>query len=167
MDYHMPMTIPEGWIAANYGDPDRGTWRAGYYPTGASPAYWATWNFGFSYDTDIDTWIGYMYMSEPHRKKEYIGKIANKLQNEIFPMIYTYQTKGGEAMWSNWDTFFVLDRDNRPAGFWGGISAHFLSYTPGTEYPLIPGFPLLITLTGTAVSMIGIIYTLMRKKRLR
>ena len=167
MDYHMPMTIPEGWIAANYGDPDRGTWRAGYYPTGGSPAYWPTWNFGFSYDTDIDTWIGYMYMSEPHRKKEYIGKIANKLQNEIFPMLYTYQTKGGEAMWANWDTFWVLDRDDRQAGFWGGISVHFLSYTPGTEYPQIPGVPLLITLTVSAVSMLGIIYIVMRKRKLR
>lgn len=101
MDYHMPMTIPEGWIAANYGDPNKGSWRN--WP-GTVTEWWPTWNFGFSYDTDIDNWLAVMYMSEPIRKKEYIGKIANKEQNELFPMIYAYQTKGGEAMWANWDT---------------------------------------------------------------
>ena len=166
MDYHMPMTIPEGWIAANYGDPDRGSWRTEYWPTGASPGYWPTWNFGFSYDTEIDNWLAIMYMSEPNRKKEYIGKIANKEQNELFPMIYAYQTKGGEAVWANWDTWWVLDRDDRPAGHWGGISAQFLSYTPGAgDFPLIPGTPLLLTLGFSTAAMLGIIYSVMRKKK--
>jgi len=163
MDYDMPMTIPEGWIHANYGDPNRGTWRLGVVTD-----LWPTWNFGFNYDAEIDYWLAVMYQSEPHRKLEMISKIAEKEQNELFPMIYCYQTKGGEALWANWDTFWVLDRDNRPAGFWGGISPHFLSYTPGAEeYPLIPGAPLLITLSVSAASMIGIVYSLMRKKKLR
>ncbi|MHA2037895.1 MAG: hypothetical protein ACW98X_15775 [Promethearchaeota archaeon] len=169
MDYHMPMTIPEGWIAANYADPDRGTWRTAYTPTGSSPAYWPTWNFGFNYDSEIDEWIGYMYNSEPHRKKEYIGKIANKEQNELYSMIWTYQTKGGWALWGDWEVGYrATARDGRSAPFWGGVSIAFLNYDPLTPvYPLIPGAPLIMTLTATAVSMVGIIFILMRKKKLR
>jgi len=165
MDYHMPMTIPEGWIHANYGDPSRGSWRDPFVQWPSET--WPTWNFGFNYDSEIDYWLAVMYQSAPARKLETISKIANKEQNELYPFIWAYQTKGGEALWNNWDTFWVLDRDNRPAGFWGGISPHFLSYTPGTSYPLIPGVPLLITLTVSAASMLGIIYTLIKKKKFR
>lgn len=169
MDYHMPMTIPEGWIAANYGDPDRGSWRTGYWPVGSDPAYWPTWNFGFNYDSEIDTWLGYMYNSEPLRKKEYIGKIAYKEQNELYAMIYAYQTKGGWALWGNWEMgYTALARDGRVTGFWGGVSVAFLDWKPlEPSYPLIPGAPLIMTLSATAVSMIGIIFILMRKKKLR
>ncbi len=166
LDWDVPMTIPEGWLATYYGDPNQGSWRDPFVQWVTD--FWPHWNHAFVFDAEIDYWIGVMYMSEPQRKKEMIGNMANKLQNELFPMIYTYQTKGGEALWANWETFWVLDRDDRPAGFWGGISPHFLSYTPGVgEFPLIPGAPLLVTLTVTATSMLGIIFILMRKKKLR
>ncbi|MFX1456044.1 MAG: ABC transporter substrate-binding protein [Promethearchaeota archaeon] len=161
MDYDYPMTIGEGWYHANYGDPSYGVWRT----TGVPTVYWPTWNFGFNYDGEIDYWLAVMYYSDPQRKIETISKIANKEMNELYPMVWCYQTTGGEALWANWDTFYALDRRGEPAPFWGLYSAHFLSYTPGEEFPLIPGAPLLLTLTGTAASMVGIIWAIMRKKR--
>ncbi|MBA7545105.1 hypothetical protein ES705_37468 [subsurface metagenome] len=154
MDYNMPPTIPEGWIDANYG---------GEY----SDDMWPAFNFGFCYDDDIDDLIDRMYMSSPDKKIEWISKISDKEQNEIFPMLYCYQAKGGFCLWKDWDTFWVQGRYINRTGYWGTISTHFLSYVglPG-EYPLIPGAPLLITITVSAVSMIGIIYAMMRKKKL-
>ena len=154
MDYDMPETIPEGWIDANYG---------GEYGLD----YWPAWNFGFCYDTEIDYWIDRMYMSSPDEKIGWISKISDKEQNEIFPMVYAYQAKGGFCLWKDWDTFWVKGRYINRTGYWGTISTHFLSYVGlPSEYPLIPGAPLLITITVSGVSMIGIIYAMMRKKKL-
>lgn len=165
MDYNIPATIPEGWIDANYADPNHGTWRA---PTYYVTDYWPTWNFGFAYDAEVDDWIDRMYMSHPSEKIKWISKICEKEQTEIFPMLYTYQAKGGECLLASWETFWVLDRDDRPAGYWGGISTHFLRYIGfEDDYALIPAAPLLVTLTVSAISMLGIIYAIIRKRNLR
>ncbi|MFX1345237.1 MAG: ABC transporter substrate-binding protein [Promethearchaeota archaeon] len=168
MDYNYPMTIPEGWFFANYGDPDMASWRETYYPVGASPAYWPTWNFGFSYDVEVDYWLAVMFQSEPHRKLESISKIAYKEQNELYSMLWAYQGKLGMCLWSEWETFWVEDRDESPNGFWGVISPQFLKYAPkAEEFAQIPGAPLTITLAVTGLSIFGIVYLLMRKKRAR
>ena len=172
MDYNYPLTIPEGWFHANYGDPDRGTWRDISYNYDITPigsGFWPTWNFGFSYDTEIDYLLAVMYQSDPARKVETISEIADKEMNELYPMIWAYEGIIAECLWGEWETFFTPDRDSTLSpGFWGGVSAQFLRYNPeAEEFPLIPSAPLIVTLAVSAVSIIGIVYTLMRKKRLR
>ena len=72
-------------------------------------------------------------------------------------------------MWKDWEVDLVLDKEGLYlSGLWGGVSNHLLRYVGLTQdFPLIPGSPLFITLTVTAVSMLGIVYVLMRKKKLR
>jgi len=170
MDYNYPLTIPEGWFHSNYGDPDRGSWRTGYYPVGASPAYWSTWNFGFSYNSEVDYLIAVMYNSDPLRKIETISKIADIEMNEMYSMIWCYEGLIGMCLWSEWEPIYrTPDRDDTLSpGFWGGVDIQFLNYNPGEEeFPLIPGAPLTITLAVAGLSIIGIVYSLMRKKRIQ
>jgi len=156
MDYNYPRTIPEGWIAANY-----------YYPQPTEGFPW--WNFGFNYDDEINYWVDVMYRSNPTRKLEMISKIAYKECNELYPMVWCYQAKGGACLWKDWESLYVENRLGNRTFYWGGgPSVSLLRYVGlPKEAPLIPGSPLVITLTVSAVSMIGIIYAMMRKKKLR
>jgi ABC-type transport system substrate-binding protein len=106
MDYYMPDTSPLGYVQANYGDPDRGTWRAGYYPVGSDYEYWPMWNFGFSYDTEIDNWLDRAKYSNQTGRKYWLNNIAEKEHNELYPMIYAYQAKEGRVLWNEWEMNF-------------------------------------------------------------
>ncbi len=158
MDYNYPRSIPEGWVHANYYEP----------PSYLEDNYFPEWNFGFCYDDDINYWIDVMYMSDPHRKLEVISKIANKECNELYSMIWCYQAKGGACLWKDWEALMTTNRLGERTFYWGGApSTHLLRYVGlPEEPPLIPGNPLIITLTISAISMLGIIYALMRKKKL-
>ena len=71
-------------------------------------------------------------------------------------------------MWRDWETFLIAGRQGELGGIWGGVSSHFVKHVPlEDEFELIPGAPVLITMTITAITMLGIVYALMRKKRLR
>jgi len=106
MDYHMPATSPLGYIEANYADPDKGTWRTGYYPNVSMPLYWPRWNFGFSYDTEVDYWVDRAKYSDQAGREYWLNKIAEKEHNELYPMIYAYQAKEGRVLWNQWEMNF-------------------------------------------------------------
>ncbi|MFW9894566.1 MAG: ABC transporter substrate-binding protein [Candidatus Thorarchaeota archaeon] len=116
MDYAMPASNPLKWVEANYGDPNNGTWRA---PTYTATELWPGWNFGFSYDTEVDYWLDRAEYSDSIERDYWFSKIAEKEQNELYPMIYAYQRKEGRVLWNNWemnfnrgDLFFANFRTN-------------------------------------------------------
>ncbi|MFX1346138.1 MAG: ABC transporter substrate-binding protein [Promethearchaeota archaeon] len=103
MDYHIPETIPEGWVEANYGDPNLGTWRA---PTYTVSEKWPVWNFGFCYDTEVDYWLERIEYANQMEKLNWFSKIAEKEQTELYPMIYVSQGKEGRVLWNDWELNF-------------------------------------------------------------
>ncbi|MFX1573545.1 MAG: ABC transporter substrate-binding protein [Promethearchaeota archaeon] len=152
---YIPRTIPEGWIQA-------------YYMTPRDPIYPA-YNRVFCFDENITRWILEMFVSTSFHKYEMVSKMANKLCNELYPYIYAYQLKGGAVLWKDWETFLMNNRDGQPAFYYEVELPTFqlIKYVGLPEKPpLIPASPLIITLTISAVSMIGIIYAMMRKKKL-
>ena len=73
-----------------------------------------------------------------------------------------------DGLYGKTGNFTVKNTAGYNTGLFGGISISFLRYVGLPEdYALIPGAPLLITLTISAVSTLGIIYAIMRKKKLK
>jgi ABC-type transport system substrate-binding protein len=168
MDEHMPHDTPQLNTFWHYVDPDRGRWRG----TGSTPGsvtsyhYWG--NYGFNFDAEVDLLFDRLATSSPPEKKKWFSAIADIQQNEKYGVMFLYEAKEGWALWNDWDHPLVVDRNGNLGSIWGGISNHLLQYVGlAIDYPLIPGSPLLITLTVSAVSMIGIVFTIIRKKRLR
>lgn len=168
MDEDMPPASPEMNTFWAYVDPDRGRWRTeGTAGIQSGYHYWG--NFGFTFDDDVVKWMDRIFMSSASDRKKWHSKIAEREATLNFPKIWCYQAKEGFCLWKDWETYLTPDRMGNPTGFWGGISTHFLRYTPEnlvSEYPLISAYPLLITLTGSVVSMLGIIYAIIRKRKL-
>ncbi len=140
MDYAMPATRPLGWVEANYRDPDRGTWRTGYYPVGSDYEYWPMWNFGFNYDTEIDYWVDRAKFSDQMGRKYWLNKIAEKEHNELYPMIYAYQAKEGRVLWNDWemnfnrgDLFFANFRYKGPLLLPGDVALSSDAGTPDID----------------------------------
>jgi ABC-type transport system substrate-binding protein len=101
MEDHMPSYSPELNIFWAYVDPDKGRWRT---LGGAGITSWHYWgNFGFNFDASVDYWFEHITVSEAILKKNYINKIVEKEQTEIFPKIYISQGKKGLALWNNWE----------------------------------------------------------------
>ncbi len=156
MPVYMPRTIPEGYLAAWYLEP--------YTPT--FPRY----NWPFCYDDDINEWMMRMFVSSSKGKYEMISNMAYKECNELYPYIWVYQQIGGGCLWKDWESLYITNRDGQRAFFYETENPVFqcLRYVGlPEEAPLIPGSPLIITLTVSALAMIGIIYAMMRKTKLR
>lgn len=175
MDFWMPDTTPEAWIDFMLRDPDLGRWRnqaLGWGLAGIT-SWWPTWNFGFTYDAEIDGWIDRMFMSSPDQKVVWISKIQNKQQNENYPFLYAYQSIGGNAIWDTWNiSLYVHPRSGKLVSLWGDpggmYSYSLINYRgPVSTAPLIPGFSLFMTITVSVASILGVAYLIMRKKKLR
>ena len=167
MDEHLPHDYPQLNLFWAHVDPDKGRWRT---QGSAGISSWHFWgNYGFNFNADADYYNDRMWQSEPNERFGWISKLAEVEQTEVFPKLWLYEAKEGYALWNDWTVRpLVKDRAGNDAGLYGGASVQYLDYTyTPTEYPLIPGSPLFITLTVSAVSMIGIIYTIMRKKRIK
>ncbi|MFW9943057.1 MAG: ABC transporter substrate-binding protein [Candidatus Thorarchaeota archaeon] len=106
MDYAMPETVPEGWVESTYGDPDKSSWRISYYPVGSVAAYWPMWNCGFNYDAEIDYCLAHLEYENQMERQKWFNKIAEKEQNELFPMIFVSQGKEGRVFWDDWEINF-------------------------------------------------------------
>jgi ABC-type transport system substrate-binding protein len=166
MDEHLPHDSPELNLFWAHVDPDRGRWRT--YGAGGI-ASWHFWgNYGFNFDAGADTQNDYVAVSDPMLRKRIINDWQIIEQTEVYPKIWCYEAKSGWALWKDWDYFVVPNRLGYIDGFWGGMTISFLNYVGLEEgYALIPGSPLFITLTVSAISTIGIVYAIMRKKKLR
>jgi ABC-type transport system substrate-binding protein len=166
MDEHMPHDTPQTNTFWHYVDPDRGRWRT---LGGAGITSWHYWgNYGFNFNLEIDGIYDRIATSKPTERKQWYSKMAEIQQQWKYGVIFLYEALEGWAMWRDWETFLIRGRAGELGGLWGGVSNHFTKHVSLEEtIELIPGAPLIITMTVMAVSTIGIIYALMRKKRLR
>ncbi|MCK4284884.1 MAG: hypothetical protein KAX18_01725 [Candidatus Lokiarchaeota archaeon] len=103
MDYPMSVTNPEDWVEANYGDPNHGTWRT---PTYSVTDQFPWWNLAFCYDTEIDDWLGRIAFSNTTENQYWINKITEKVQTDLYPMLYISQEKYGVPLWRDWEMNF-------------------------------------------------------------
>ena len=171
MDEHMPHDVPELNTFWHYVDPDRGKWRLQALGAGNSGiTSWHYWgNFGFNFDARVDKIFDRIATSRPTDRKKYFSQIAKINQEELYRVMFLYEAKEGFALWKDFTTWFVPDRQGFLSGLFGGVTNSFLKYDPSgltADLPLIPGAPLLMILTVAAISTIGIIVVI-RKKKLR
>jgi ABC-type transport system substrate-binding protein len=159
LDWNMPEKTSEGYIQGQYGDPNFGNWRTNPgLPYTYDWWYWFPYfTLSFSFDAQVDEWFRHMWLSNDTGRYEWFDKISNRLQNEIYPRIYVSQYKAGWAHWRQWNM----------SGFWSGASPAMIDYL-GTEevFPPISGFPVGMVLTVSAVTLIGLVYIRMRKKKI-
>ncbi|MFX1278027.1 MAG: ABC transporter substrate-binding protein [Promethearchaeota archaeon] len=101
MDEFMPPNSPESNLYWATGDPDSGRWRTQGASGITSWHYWG--NFGFNFDADVDYWLERITLSDQTTKMNYISKIVEKEQTEIFPKIYISQGIKGLALWNDWE----------------------------------------------------------------
>ncbi len=168
MDEHMPHDVPELNTFWHYVDPDRGKWRT-LGPAAGGVTSWHYWgNFGFNFNAEADVLYDRIVTSKPTERKKFYSQLADIEQNEKFGVMFLYEAKEGFALWKDFTTWFVEDRQGHLSGLFGGVSNAFLKYTGvTTSYDLIPGAPFLITLAFSVAATVGLMYTLKRKKKLR
>ncbi|KKL95873.1 hypothetical protein LCGC14_1850220, partial [marine sediment metagenome] len=136
MDEHMPHDVPELNTFWHYVDPDRGDWRTMASAGLEAYHYWG--NFGFNFNEEVDNLYDRIVMSAPTERKEWYSKLADIEQNEKFGVMYLYEAKEGFALWKDFTTFFVEDRQGFLSGLFGGVSNHYLKYDPSgltADYP--------------------------------
>ena len=147
MEYSMSATTPEGSIEENYRDPNRGSWRVDPWAPSMDPNF--NWfpmqNFAFCYDEEIDNWLERIWFSNETGKMKWLNKIANKVQNEVYPMIYISQGLKASVLWKDWQMNF-----NRGPTFFPNFQYTGRDYTTPEMY--IPGYSISI--------LIGLIVTI-------
>jgi hypothetical protein len=170
MDWNYPETVPEGYLKSNYGDINQGRWRdyyLAYYGLGGDinnqfwldPGFWwyAWFNLAFTYDANVDFWLGRMYMSNVTDRIKYISNIVDFEQNEQYSHVYVSQTLEGIPVWKDWEASM----------YYGDISWPLLRYVGlPTEYPPIPGFMTAIIIGSMFVTTLGIIFVIQKKRKL-
>ena len=105
MDHYIPASNPEENIMWACQDPDKGLWRTLGLSGITSWHYWG--NYGFNFDAELDHWVDRIWFSNRTEKMKWLNKIAEKVQNEIYPNIYISQAKKGLALWDNWEITLI------------------------------------------------------------
>jgi len=155
LDWNIPEIISEGWIDAYYADPDDGRWRPPNYDFNGS-IFWPDYNLAFTYATETDQWVHEMYLTNDTARGGVMNKIANWSQNYQYPWIFVSQSKEGFVIWKDWEM----------SAYWGATSYTHLRYTGFPSQPPIPGFSIGITIIVSAVSVVSVVYVIMRKKKI-
>jgi ABC-type transport system substrate-binding protein len=155
-----------GWLAAYYRSPgviDRPWWYYGAasnwqpvadYP-GAGPLFplEAFYNTGFSYNESFDNLFDPATYSNISETQKIYNKMADWDQNFQYSRVYIGHNKLGHAINTDWDYSYK----------WGGFSYALVKYL-GSVTPPIPGYSIGITIAFSLVAMLGIIYTIKRKR---
>ena len=107
-DYFIPSTFSDKSVALSFKDPNYGSWRNDPWAPSTDPSFswWPRSNFAFCYDEDIDKWLDHMMFSNRSGKSIWLSKIANKIQNEVYPMIFVSQGKKALVLWKDWNMNF-------------------------------------------------------------
>jgi hypothetical protein len=113
-------------------------------------------------------------MSSPDLKKQWFSKIADICQNERYPFLYSHQGFGGNAIWDCWEIdLYNSPRTGVDTSYWGVGAGGMWAYESinfkgcPERAPPISGYSLLMTITVSAISILGVSYIVMRRKKLR
>ncbi|MFW9821917.1 MAG: ABC transporter substrate-binding protein [Candidatus Thorarchaeota archaeon] len=118
-----------------------------------------TRNFPFITNGTIDGYLFDAYLNNGTRKQEAFNDIANDMQNIICPMIFTVQQMVGIGYSKEWELH---------TEYWG--SAAWITQTDWEwQYPsaIIPGYTIPILGAFSTLAMMGIIYIIIRKKKIK
>ncbi|MHA1931250.1 MAG: Loki-CTERM sorting domain-containing protein [Promethearchaeota archaeon] len=146
-DYSIPSIFLDLSVALSYRDLNFGSWRNDPWAPSTDPSFswWPGSNFAFCYDEDISKWLDREKFSNTSGKSKWLSKIANKLQNEVYPMIYVSQGKEYFALWKDWEMNF-----NRGILYVANYRYNCLYCSLRTLY--IPGYDIYILIGLVAVS---------------
>lgn len=152
-----------GWLEAYYASP--GVYDSTVY--GYKVADWipgslifpgeAFYNMGFSYNSTFDRWISEAWFANETRAQELYSNMAEWTQNYQYPFVYIAQDKIGHAINTEWDYSFK----------WGWFNFALVKHLGDSGVPPIPGFSVGILFAVSTFASIGIIYAIMRKKKLK
>ncbi|MFX1480147.1 MAG: ABC transporter substrate-binding protein, partial [Promethearchaeota archaeon] len=108
LDWAYPNRIRNVGLQINYGDPNKGIWRTDPWLPVSDPTWdwFPGFNFPFCYDSDIDYWLDCVYFSNNTAKVKWLNKIVEKVQTELYPMVYLTQNKIGAAARYPWEIDF-------------------------------------------------------------
>jgi ABC-type transport system substrate-binding protein len=148
-EYFIPTTFSDLLISLSFRDVNDGSWRYDPWAPSTDPSFswWPGSNFAFSYDEDIDNWLDRMVFSNRTEKLTWLSKIANKIQNEIYPTIFVSQGRKAIALWKPWEITL-----NRGILFFPNL--RFIDFCPPISPPSIPGYSLYLFIAFIAVSSI-------------
>jgi len=150
-----------GWLEAYYRSPGvYDSYTYGYKvadylgpPTPLFPSE-GFYNMGFSYNSTMDTLFAEGWFANSTRLQEIYSAQADWVQNYQYPFVYIAQDKIGHAINTDWDysfrTLFSFSR---------------VKYLGGGGLPPIPGFSIGILFAVSSFAALGIIYTIMRKRK--
>ncbi|MHA2401337.1 MAG: hypothetical protein ACXADU_20945 [Promethearchaeota archaeon] len=118
-----------------------------------------TRNFPFLTNSTIDGYLFDIYLNNGTAKQDAYDVLAYTMQNIICPQLFTIQPLVGIAHSKEWEVH---------ASYWG--AGAWITQT-GYEwiYPadVIPGYTIPILITFSTLAMMGIIYVIIRKKKIK
>ncbi|MFX1489325.1 MAG: ABC transporter substrate-binding protein [Promethearchaeota archaeon] len=108
LDWIYPNKYKEVGLQINYGDPNNGIWRTDPWTPVTDPAWdwFLGFNLAFCYDNDIDNWLDRAYFSNNTAKAKWLNKIVEKVQTELYPMVYLTQREEGVVLNDDWEMDF-------------------------------------------------------------
>jgi hypothetical protein len=113
-------------------------------------------NMGFNYNTTCDELIAKMWFQNSTGQQDSYNKLCDWAQNYQYPQIYLANDLIGHAVDKDWDYSW----------YWGFMHYEMIKYTPSErERPLIPGYSVSIVLPAALIALLGIGYTIIRKKK--
>jgi hypothetical protein len=130
-----------------------------YYKSPAAGSIWpydSFYNMGFNYNSTYDEQVlKIWFLNESGVQKAY-NFLTNWCQNYQYPAIYCGNDLRGHAVDKDWDYSW----------YWGTFRFNLVKYIGAEgEPPLIPGFSLSVILPVGLMAILGIGYTIIRKKK--
>ncbi|MFX0083615.1 MAG: ABC transporter substrate-binding protein [Candidatus Hodarchaeota archaeon] len=117
-----------------------------------------TRNFPFLTNNTINGYLYDAYLNNGTKKQEAFDDLAYDIQNVLCPMIFTAQQMVGIGLTKEWELYTL---------YWG--SGAWIKHTDWTwKYPseVIPGYPIPIIGFFSTLTMLGVIYVIIRRRKI-
>ncbi|MFW9867172.1 MAG: ABC transporter substrate-binding protein [Candidatus Thorarchaeota archaeon] len=153
LDWNYPNKATEVGLEINYGDPNDGNWRVDPWLPANDPTWnwFPGFNLHFCYDSEIDYWLDRINFSNNTGRLKWLNKMVEKVQTELYPMVYLTQKIIGAVAWYPWEIDF-----SRGPFYFANING-WLYYACTT----LPGYDIFILL---GIAVLTLIITTKRKK---
>ncbi len=130
-----------------------------YYKSPAAGSLWPGdqfYNMGFSYNSTFDNILKKIWFQNETGVQDSYNQLTDWIQNFQYPAIYLANDLMGHAVDEDWDYSW----------YWGTFRFNLVKYVGGApERPFIPGFPISVVLPAALMAILGIVYTIIRKKK--
>jgi len=145
-----------GYIEAYYKspgiNPDGTNW--GTFPNWPDVSFY---NMGFNYNYTIDKLIESMWFMNTTATQEAYNTLVEYAHTYQYPYVWIGHNLWGQAINTDWE---VLWGSGNP-----GFTYKYVKFV-GSQFTPIPGYPLGVFLFASLTAMVGVIYLVMRKRKL-